>query len=125
LDQTNKVIEDTLIKLYAFGYPPKVSKFDLKVLSAQTYTITIDIEITNEPNNNPYVGFQLVAESGNTFTNTIIENKIKSNVNFSQGNQNTNENDVINPVIKIPIQILGINYWWVNYTKLILYPKIE
>lgn len=125
LDQTNKVIEDTLIKLYAFGYPPKVSKFDLKVVSAQTYTITIDIEITKESNNNPYVGFQVISESGNTFTNTIIENKIKSNANFSQGNQNINENDVISPITKIPIPILGINYWWVNYTKLILYPKIE
>ena len=125
LDQTNKVIEDTLIKLYAFGYPPKVSNFDLKVVSAQTYTITINIDITNEPNKNPYVGFQIISESGSTFTNTIIENKIKSNPNFSQGNQNINENDVISPITKIPIQILGINYWWVNYTKLILYPKIE
>jgi len=125
LDQTNKVIEDTLIKLYAFGYPPKVSNFDLKVVSAQTYTITIDIEITEESNKNPFVGFQVVSESGNTITNTVIENKIKANPNFSQGNQNPNENDTIGPINKIPIQILGINYWWVNYTKLILYPKIE
>ena len=131
LDAMNKTIEDTLVRLYILDSAPFISFFDVKVNSGATYSIAVSLKIDKQPNNIPYTGFKFGAESGDTatsgfvVTNDMFIGSITSNPNFSKGNQKKEEDDIIGDIISHKDNLLNINYIAVNYTKLILYPKLE
>jgi len=125
LENINKTIEDTLIKLYAIVAAPKVTNFDIKVTSGEKFSILFDITINKDPNDIPFVGFKVISESGSTLTEDIVKNLVVNSNNFSKGNQNSANDDKIDSVKKITIPSLNIRYYSVFYTKLILYPILE
>jgi hypothetical protein len=131
VDDMNKEIEKTLLKLYTFSGPPKVSKFEVKVISGTTNSISVKVDIVEAPDNIPYVGFKFIAESGSTANITYnikdvdIIKSISENPNFSKNNPSNINNDIIGDVIKFNSANFNINYWGVNYSKLILYPKLR
>ena len=128
-----KTIEDTLVRLYILDSAPKVvaSSFDVKVKSADTYTIAVSLKIDKEINNIPYTGFKFLAESGGTIvdkffiTNNMFESLIKTNPNYSSNNEKQEDNDTIGDIISHEDNLLNIKYIGANYTKLILYPKLN
>jgi len=127
----NKTIEDTLVRLYILDSAPFVSFFDIKVNSGETYSIAVSLKIDKQPNNIPYTGFKFVAESGQTeaitykITEKTINDSIENDSNFSKGNQKKEEDDIIGFISSNENKLLNIKYWGANYTKLILYPKLE
>jgi hypothetical protein len=133
LDAMNKTIEDTLVRLYILDSAPKVvgSSFDIKVKSADTYTIYVSLKIDKGSNNLPFTGFKFLAESGQTAANTYtineksIKDSIENSSNFSKGNQKIEDNDTIGDIISYEDNLLNIKYIGANYTKLILYPKLN
>jgi hypothetical protein len=131
LDNMNKTIEETLIKLYVLDGAPVISDFKVNVKSAETYTILVNIKIDKESNKVPYTGIKFIAESATTSDNKYklteddIKLKIKSDSNFIKNDENSNNNDIIGDVFSIDVPLLKIKYWRVNYTKLILYPKLN
>jgi hypothetical protein len=133
LDAMNKTIEDTLVRLYILNSAPKVvgSSFDIKVKSADTYTIYVSLKIDKGSNNLPFTGFKFLAESGQTAANTYtineksIKDSIENSSNFSKGNQKIEDNDTIGDIISHKDNLLNIKYIGANYTKLILYPKLN
>ena len=131
LDAMNKTIEDTLVRLYILDSAPVISFFDVKVNSGDTYTIAVSLKIDRNPNKIPYTGFKFIAESGQTeaitykITEKTIRDSIENSSNFSKGNQKIEENDIIGGIVSNENKLLNIKYWWTNYTKLILHPKLE
>jgi hypothetical protein len=133
LDAMNKTIEDTLVRLYILDSAPKVvgSSFDIKVKSADTYSIAVSLKIDKEIKNIPYTGFKFLAESGGTIvdkffiTNNMFESLIKTNPNYSSNNEKKEDNDTIGDIISHEDNLLNIKYIGANYTKLILYPKLN
>ena len=131
LDAMNKTIEDTLVRLYILDSAPVISFFDVKVNSGDTYTIAVSLKIDRNPNKIPYTGFKFIAESGQTeaniykITEKSIIDSIENSSNFSKGNQKIEENDIIGVIVSNENKLLNVKYWWTNYTKLILYPKLE
>jgi hypothetical protein len=133
LDAMTKTIEDTLVRLYILDSAPKVvgSSFDIKVKSADTYSISVSLKIDKEINNIPYTGFKFLAESGGTIvdkffiTNNMFESLIKTNPNYSSNNEKQEDNDTIGDIISHEDNLLNIKYIGANYTKLILYPKLN
>ena len=131
LDAMNKTIEDTLVRLYILDSAPFVSFFDVKVNSGGTYSIAVSLKIDKQPVDIPYTGFKFIAESGQTeaitykITEKTIRDSIENDSNFSKGNQKDEDNDTIGDVISNENKLLNIKYWGTNYTKLILYPKLE
>jgi hypothetical protein len=133
LDAMTKTIEDTLVRLYILDSAPKVvvSSFDIKVKSADTYSISVSLKIDKESNNLPFTGFKFLAESGGTLvdkffiTNNMFESLIKSNPNYSSNNEKQEDNDTIGDIISYEDNLLNIKYIGANYTKLILYPKLN
>ena len=133
LDAMTKTIEDTLVRLYILDSAPKVvvSSFDIKVKSADTYSISVSLKIDKGSNNLPFTGFKFLAESGGTvvdkffITNNMFESLIKSNPNYSSNNEKKEDNDTIGDIISYEDNLLNIKYIGANYTKLILYPKLN
>jgi hypothetical protein len=131
LDAMNKTIEDTLVRLYILDSAPVVSFFDVKVNSGETYSIAVSLKIDKQSDKIPYTGFKFIAESGQTeaitykITEKTIRDSIEDSPNFSKGNQKDEENDTIGDIISNENKLLNIKYWRTNYTKLILYPKLE
>ena len=133
LDAMNKTIEDTLVRLYILDSAPVVSFFDVKVNSGETYSIAVSLKIDKQSDKIPYTGFKFIAESGQTeaitykITEKTIRDSIEDSPNFSKGNQKDEENDTISDgdIISNENKLLNIKYWRANYTKLILYPKLE
>jgi len=133
LDAMTKTIEDTLVRLYILDSAPKVvgSSFDIKVKPADTYSISVSLKIDKEINNLPFTGFKFLAESGGTIvdkffiTNNMFESLIKTNPNYSSNNEKQEDNDTIGDIISHEDNLLNIKYIGANYTKLILYPKLE
>lgn len=130
LDEMNKTIEDTLVKLYILKGAPVVSSLNITIMPTPTYVITVTVKINKESDNVPYTGFKFIAESGQTGTNIYkiteksIRDSIENSSNFSKGNQKKEEDDIIGDVFPNENKLLNIKYWWTNYTKLILYPKL-
>ena len=58
-------------------------------------------------------------------TEKSIRDSIENDSNFSKGNQKDEENDTIGDIFSNENKLLNIKYWRTNYTKLILYPKLE
>ena len=131
LDAMNKTIEDTLVRLYILDSAPFVSSFSVNVKSADTYTIAVSLKIDKQSGDIPYTGFKFIAESGQTeaitykITEKTIRDSIENDSNFSKGNQKDEENDTIGDIFSNENKLLNIKYWRTNYTKLILYPKLE
>ena len=131
LDAMNKTIEDTLVRLYILDSAPFVSFFDVKVNSGGTYSIAVSLKIDKQSGDIPYTGFKFIAESGQTeaitykITEKSIRDSIENDSNFSKGNQKDEENDTIGDIFSNENKLLNIKYWRTNYTKLILYPKLE
>ena len=131
LDAMNKTIEDTLVRLYILEGAPVVSSFDIKVNSGNTYTIAVSLKIDKQSNNLPFTGFKFTAESGGTvvdkffITNNMFESLIKTNPNYSSNNEKQEDNDTIGDIISYEDNLLNIKYIGANYTKLILYPKLN
>jgi hypothetical protein len=131
LDAMTKTIEDTLVRLYILDSAPVVSFFDIKVTSADTYSISVSLKIDKQSDNIPYTGFKFIAESGQTeaitykITEKTIRDSIEDSPNFSKGNQKDEENDKPGDIISNENKLLNIKYWRTNYTKLILYPKLN
>ena len=131
LESINKTIEDTLVSLYILEGAPIVSSFDVKVKSGATLSINVNVNIVKEPNNIPYTGFKFVAESGDTatngflVTNAMFTGLITNNPNFSFGNQDIEDDDKIGNIISHIDNLVNIKYIAANYTKLILYPKLN
>lgn len=131
LDNMNKTIEETLIKLYVLDGAPIISDFKVNVKSGETYSILVNIKIDKESNNVPYTGIKFIAESATTTDNKYkltpndIELKIKSDSNFIKNDEDPKNNDIIGEIFSIDVPLLKIKYWRVNYTKLILYPKLN
>jgi hypothetical protein len=131
LDAMNKTIEDTLVRLYILDSAPVVSFFDVKVNSGETYSIAVSLKIDKQSGKIPYTGFKFIAESGQTAANTYtineksIKDSIENSSNFSKGDQKIEDKDITGVITSYENKLLNIKYWWTNYTKLILYPKLN
>jgi len=131
LDAMNKTIEDTLVRLYILDSAPFVSSFSVNVKSADTYTIAVSLKIDKQSGDIPYTGFKFIAESGDTatngflVTNAMFTGLITNNPNFSFGNQDIEDDDKIGNIISHIDNLVNIKYIAANYTKLILYPKLN
>ena len=132
LDAMNKTIEDTLVRLYILDSAPSISSFDVKVNSGDTFTINVNVVIDKSSNGIPFTGFKFIAESGDTIGNKIgiaankfFELLIMSDPNYSTGNEKEEDNDIIGKKFFYGNNLLNINFGGVNYTKLILYPKLN
>jgi hypothetical protein len=91
----------------------------------------VSIKIDKGSNNLPFTGFKFLAESGQTAANTYtineksIKDSIENSSNFSKGNQKIEDNDTFGDIISYEDNLLNIKYIGANYTKLILYPKLN
>lgn len=112
-----KEIDNALIKLYASNINPEISNFDIVVKSGATgYDITFTTDIIPS-SDKPYTSVSILGFKKPT-TKTIedLNKKIQSS-------QNYNKEDKINNKEK-NISEYSIVFYYANYTKLNLYPKL-
>jgi len=112
-----KEIDNALIKLYASNINPEIANFDIVVKSGATgYDITFTTNITTS-SDKPYTSVSILGfKKSSKKTIEELNKKIQSS-------QNYNKEDKINSKEKY-IQEYDIVFYYANYTKLNLYPKL-
>lgn len=115
-----KEIENVLIKLYASNISPEISNFDIVVKSGATgYDITFTLDVITS-DSNPYTSINIVGfptQVSSSYSIEELNKKIKSSQNYSK------DDIIISKEKKIPEY--DIVFYYANYTKLNLYPKLE